>query len=80
MVHVASSPEERADLVKHSAAQGNVRVMADRKVSEKGPTVLALTLHAVAILLKEFERWDWFVNLDTEDYPLMSQDGNFFSS
>lgn len=57
----------------------NVMVMglADL-VTEKGPTVLASTLHGVAILLKKAEDWDWFINLGSSDYPLMPQDGTTF--
>ncbi|KAH1039393.1 hypothetical protein J1N35_041136, partial [Gossypium stocksii] len=44
-------------------------------VTYKGPTVIASTFHAVVILLKESQDWDWFVNLSASDYPLMSLDG-----
>lgn len=59
----------------------NVMVMglADL-VTEKGPTMLASTLHGVAILLKKAEDWDWFINLSSSDYPLMPQDGTAFTS
>ncbi|KAL8138130.1 hypothetical protein V2J09_004131 [Rumex salicifolius] len=40
----------------------------------KGPTVMAFTLHVVAVLLKQAKDWDWFVNLSAADYPLISQD------
>ncbi|XP_078428931.1 beta-glucuronosyltransferase GlcAT14C-like [Wolffia australiana] len=72
VVYADGSKEERADLSKF--AQGNVRLMDDGKINEKGPTFLALTLHAVAILLREFDNWDWFINLSSSDYPLMPQD------
>ncbi|RIA04080.1 hypothetical protein BRARA_K01722, partial [Brassica rapa] len=32
------------------------------------------TLHAAAILLREGAEWDWFINLSSSDYPLMTQD------
>nr|GMD45071.1 beta-glucuronosyltransferase GlcAT14C [Ipomoea batatas] len=43
-------------------------------VTYRGPTVMASTLHAVAILLKKAKNWDWFINLSASDYPLMPQD------
>ncbi|KAJ3668946.1 hypothetical protein LUZ60_010896 [Juncus effusus] len=36
--------------------------------------MVASTLHACAILLKESKDWDWFINLSASDYPLMTQD------
>ncbi|CAN6289860.1 unnamed protein product [Urochloa humidicola] len=75
--------EERADLEAfvraHEAPRryGNVRVAAAGEwgaVSRRGPTELAATLHAAAVLLKEFEGWSWFINLSASDYPLMPQD------
>ncbi|CAD5184088.1 beta-glucuronosyltransferase GlcAT14B-like [Musa acuminata AAA Group] len=74
-------PEERADLATYAASEatfvqfGNVRMVEDADpVSQKGPTMIACTLHAVAILLREFEDWSWFINLSAADYPLMPQD------
>ncbi|KAG8386894.1 hypothetical protein BUALT_Bualt03G0196300 [Buddleja alternifolia] len=53
----------------------NVRVMAQSNlVTYKGPTMIACTLQAIAILLKESLNWDWFINLSASDYPLMTQD------
>lgn len=43
-------------------------------VTYRGPTMLATTLHAMAILLRSC-RWDWFINLSASDYPLVTQDG-----
>lgn len=43
-------------------------------VREEGPSSLALVLHGAAILLRSRRDWDWFVNLDASDYPLISQD------
>ncbi|CAA6654951.1 unnamed protein product [Spirodela intermedia] len=80
VVHIAASPDEWADLWQYVAlepvfrAHDNVLVMAADTVSEKGPTVVAFTLHAVAILLRKSENWDWFINLNAADYPLMPQD------
>lgn len=56
----------------------NVRVMAQSNlVTYKGPTMIATTLQAIAILLKESLNWDWFINLSASDYPLVTQDGEF---
>ncbi|KAL6287515.1 hypothetical protein ACE6H2_011905 [Prunus campanulata] len=53
----------------------NVRVMAQSNlVTYKGPTMIACTLQAISILLKESTEWDWFINLSASDYPLMTQD------
>lgn len=56
----------------------NVRVMAQSNlVTYKGPTMIACTLQAISILLKESSEWDWFINLSASDYPLMTQDGKY---
>jgi len=75
-------PRERIDLAMYVKGDpmfsqvGNVRVIAKGNlVTYKGPTMVACTLHAVAILLKEGLDWDWFINLSASDYPLMTQDG-----
>ncbi|OVA13902.1 Glycosyl transferase [Macleaya cordata] len=53
----------------------NVRVMAQSNlVTYRGPTMIACTLQAVAVLLKEGADWDWFINLSASDYPLVTQD------
>ncbi|KAL5986878.1 Beta-glucuronosyltransferase GlcAT14A [Asimina triloba] len=74
-------PRERIDLtmfVKNDPTfreMENVHVMAQANlVTYKGPTMIACTLHAVAILLKEHANWDWFINLSASDYPLVTQD------
>nr|ARW71729.1 beta-glucuronosyltransferase GlcAT14B-like [Glycine soja] len=76
-----SSPEERSDLVRfvegHALFKrfGNVRVIKKANlVTYRGPTMVANTLHAVAILLRELGDWDWFINLSASDYPLVTQD------
>ncbi|XP_061367678.1 beta-glucuronosyltransferase GlcAT14A-like [Gastrolobium bilobum] len=76
-----SSQEERVDLqgfVKnHALFQqfGNVRMIAKANlVTYRGPTMVANTLHAAAILLRECGDWDWFINLSASDYPLVNQD------
>ncbi|KAH1189099.1 Beta-glucuronosyltransferase GlcAT14B [Glycine max] len=77
-----SSPEERSDLVRfvegHALFKrfGNVRVIKKANlVTYRGPTMVANTLHAAAILLRELGDWDWFINLSASDYPLVTQDG-----
>lgn len=77
-----SPPDERDDLqnfVKdHPIFQkfGNVRVIKKANlVTYRGPTMVANTLHAAAILLREGGAWDWFINLSASDYPLVTQDG-----
>ncbi|MBA0591500.1 beta-glucuronosyltransferase GlcAT14C [Gossypium raimondii] len=76
-----ASDSERFELAKYVKAEGvikefgNVMVIGKADlVTYKGPTMVAATLHAVAILLKEAKDWDWFVNLSADDYPLMTQD------
>lgn len=77
-----ASPDERlklADFVRNEplfAKLRNVRVVAKSNlVTYRGPTMVANTLHAAAILLKEGGDWDWFINLSASDYPLVTQDG-----
>ncbi|KAL1817518.1 hypothetical protein DCAR_0521969 [Daucus carota subsp. sativus] len=54
---------------------GNVYVMEkSNMVTYRGPTMIATTLQAIAILLKKSASWDWFINLSASDYPLMTQD------
>ncbi|CAN1765077.1 Beta-glucuronosyltransferase GlcAT14B [Linum perenne] len=54
---------------------GNVWVVEKPNlVTYRGPTMLATTLHAIAILLRKAKDWDWFVNLSASDYPLVTQD------
>lgn len=80
-----ASDSERLELAKYVKSQevlrrfSNVMVMGKADlITSKGPTVIASTLHAVAILLKQAKRWDWFINLSASDYPLMRQDGLSF--
>ncbi|KAL2532141.1 Core-2/I-branching beta-1 [Abeliophyllum distichum] len=55
--------------------QPNVRMITKANlVTYRGPTMVANTLHAAAILLKECGDWDWFINLSAADYPLVTQD------
>ncbi|KAM6584738.1 hypothetical protein CsatB_011740 [Cannabis sativa] len=54
---------------------GNVHVVTKANmVTYRGPTMVANTLHACAILLKRSKDWDWFINLSASDYPLVTQD------
>jgi hypothetical protein len=55
---------------------GNVHVIRRANmVTYRGPTMVANTLHACAVLLRRGGAWDWFINLSASDYPLMTQDG-----
>jgi protein xylosyltransferase len=57
------------------AAAGNVNVIGKADfVSYRGPTAIASTLHAAALLLRYSRNWDWFINLSPSDYPLITQD------
>ncbi|KAL6507984.1 hypothetical protein OROGR_024179 [Orobanche gracilis] len=76
-----ASDTERLELAKYAKSEAvvrrfrNVMVMGKGNlVTPKGPTMMASTLHAIAILLKQPKRWDWFVNLGASDYPIMPQD------
>ncbi|PRQ43288.1 putative glucuronosyltransferase [Rosa chinensis] len=76
-----ASDAERLELAKYVKSESVMNAFRNAMVvgtadlvTAKGPTVLAATLHAVAILLKRAEDWDWFINLSASDYPLMSQD------
>ncbi|XP_018508243.1 beta-glucuronosyltransferase GlcAT14C isoform X2 [Brassica rapa] len=54
--------------------EGNVMIVGKPNlVTYRGPTMLATTLHAMALLLRCC-RWDWFINLSASDYPLVTQD------
>ncbi|XP_057983699.1 beta-glucuronosyltransferase GlcAT14B [Malania oleifera] len=76
-----SSSDERLDLLNYVKNQpvfvkfGNVKMITKANlVTYRGPTMVANTLHAAAILLKEGGDWDWFINLSASDYPLVTQD------
>ncbi|XP_075664256.1 beta-glucuronosyltransferase GlcAT14C [Castanea sativa] len=77
-----ASDAERLELAKYVKSEslvfrefGNVMVVGNANlVTYKGPTMMASTLHAIAILLKKDKDWDWFINLSASDYPLVSQD------
>lgn len=57
-----------------AAENVNVIEKADA-VNEEGSSPLGLVLHGAAVLLKWKKDWDWFVNLDASDYPIIPQDG-----
>ncbi|GMH29994.1 hypothetical protein Nepgr_031837 [Nepenthes gracilis] len=53
---------------------GNVWIVGKSNlVTYRGPTMLAVTLHAMSLLLRTCH-WDWFINLSASDYPLVTQD------
>lgn len=74
-------PRERVELTRYVKLDptfvevGNVHVITKANlVTYKGPTMVACTLHAAAILLRKSKDWDWFINLSGTDYPLVTQD------
>ncbi|KAF8413869.1 hypothetical protein HHK36_001863 [Tetracentron sinense] len=76
-----SSADERLELASRItndpifAKIGNVHMITKANmVTYRGPTMVANTLHACAILLKKSKEWDWFINLSASDYPLVTQD------
>lgn len=76
-----SPAEERLDLAARVEKDpifskvGNVHMITKANmVTYRGPTMVANTLHARAILLKRSKNWDWFINLSASDYPLVTQD------
>lgn len=80
-----ASDSERLELAKYVKSENvlrefrNVMVVGKANlITDKGPTMIASTLQAIAILLKRAKDWDWFINLSASDYPLVSQDGSFF--
>ncbi|ERN20492.1 beta-glucuronosyltransferase GlcAT14B [Amborella trichopoda] len=59
---------------------GNVHMITKANmVTYRGPTMVANTLHACAILLRKSKDWDWFINLSASDYPLVTQDDILFT-
>ncbi|RWR82165.1 beta-glucuronosyltransferase GlcAT14A [Cinnamomum micranthum f. kanehirae] len=82
LLHLDSnaSPSEHLLLAKFVANDptfsriGNVWIVKKSNlVTYRGPTMLANTLHAIAMLLRTC-KWDWFINLSASDYPLVTQD------
>lgn len=39
-----------------------------------GSSPLSATLHGASVLLRIAKKWDWFVSLSVDDYPLVTQD------
>ncbi|KAF7836718.1 beta-glucuronosyltransferase GlcAT14A-like [Senna tora] len=81
-----SPQEERLELASRIQKEpvfnevGNVFLIAKANmVTYRGPTMIANTLHACAILLKRSNDWDWFINLSASDYPLVTQDDLLFA-
>ncbi|ERN00353.1 hypothetical protein AMTRI_Chr05g63390 [Amborella trichopoda] len=83
VVHLdlASSVDERLELANYVENHpifsriANVHVVTKANlVTYRGPTMVANTLHAASILLKKSGEWDWFINLSSSDYPLVTQD------
>ncbi|CAA7408610.1 unnamed protein product [Spirodela intermedia] len=74
----ASEREELARRVEEDpvfVTVGNVEMITKANmVTYTGPTMIANSLHACAILLKRRKKWDWFINLSAADYPLVTQD------
>ncbi|CAN6987848.1 unnamed protein product [Brassica rapa subsp. trilocularis] len=76
-----SPAEERLELAKRVSEDpvfrqvGNVFMITKANlITYRGPTMVANTLHACAILLRQSKDWDWFINLSASDYPLVTQD------
>ncbi|CAM8958186.1 unnamed protein product [Rhodiola kirilowii] len=76
-----ASDAERIEFAKYAKSLDvfgrfrNVKVVGKANVvTDKGPTMVACTLHGAAILLKVAKDWSWFINLSAADYPLISQD------
>ncbi|XP_020588549.1 beta-glucuronosyltransferase GlcAT14B-like [Phalaenopsis equestris] len=81
-----SPKHDREELITRTANHslfakvGNVHVIKKANmVSYRGPTMVATTLHACAVLLKKSKDWDWFINLSASDYPLVTQDDLLFT-
>ncbi|KAH7686325.1 Glycosyl transferase family 14 protein [Dioscorea alata] len=67
--------EEKVEMNQVFKMVMNVHVIRKANmVTYKGPTMVANTLHACAVLLKKSKDWDWFINLSASDYPLVTQD------
>ncbi|CAA6662566.1 unnamed protein product [Spirodela intermedia] len=53
----------------------NVHVIGKADFADRrGSSALSAVLHGAAILLRLGANWDWFINLDASDYPLVTQD------
>ncbi|KAK4750345.1 hypothetical protein SAY87_027794 [Trapa incisa] len=57
------------------AAARNVDVLGKADFAyQKGSSPISATLHGASMLLRLASNWDWFINLDAHDYPLIPQD------
>lgn len=81
LLDAGSSDYERRELALSVQSErvfkafGNVNVVRrGTALDPKGPSAVASTLHAAALLLKMSADWDWFVTLSAADYPLATQD------
>lgn len=77
-----ASTKEREDLLSFLTRNPVVKhyknvhlVVKSNLVNYRGSTMIAAYLHGAAILLKRRLNWDWFINLSSSDYPLVTQDG-----
>ncbi|RZC69218.1 hypothetical protein C5167_032312 [Papaver somniferum] len=53
----------------------NVNVVGNPDFSNpKGSSSVSSVLHTASLLLRFSSNWDWFINLSSSDYPLISQD------
>ncbi|KAI3918641.1 hypothetical protein MKX01_041961 [Papaver californicum] len=53
----------------------NVNVVRNPDFSNpKGSSSISSVLHTASLLLRFSSNWDWFINLSSSDYPLISQD------
>lgn len=56
-------------------AAKNVNVIGKADFSDpNGCSSVSATLHGASMLLRLSENWDWFINLEAADYPLVTQD------
>ncbi|KAJ3696498.1 hypothetical protein LUZ61_000203 [Rhynchospora tenuis] len=76
-----STEEERTELGKYVNNEtifrnyGNVFVLGKvNAVDKSGSSMVSATLHGAAVMLKACMNWDWFINLSSLDYPLVTQD------
>ncbi|KAJ1298821.1 hypothetical protein BS78_01G483000 [Paspalum vaginatum] len=74
----AASDADRARLARTARTapgRDNVHVVGDPGFANpRGASALAATLHGAAVLLRIGQAWDWFVQLDAADYPLVTPD------
>nr|GEZ90386.1 beta-glucuronosyltransferase GlcAT14C [Tanacetum cinerariifolium] len=72
---IEASEDERNELIRSVNGLENVVVVEKGNlIVSKGITMVASLLQGVAVLLRKWKDWDWFVNLSASDYPLMPQD------